>query len=663
MNATPLIVCSGLRRTYRMGQHEVVALDGIDLRIDAGEFVAIVGPSGSGKSTLMYLLGCLDSPSGGSYRLRAEEVAHLDDAALSRLRNREIGYVFQQFFLLPDLDVVENVALGQAYGGAPRAQRRPVAIDLLTTVGLGERLGHRPQELSGGQMQRVAIARSLAMDPHLILADEPTGNLDTVTSAEIMALLRRLHAGGKTVVLVTHDREVARQADRVITLVDGAIRSDERNERAQADGPALAQQITRIARSGRLGFIDLLRMALREGVLAHKLRSLLTMLGIIFGIAAVIAMTAITEGGKRQQIEALRQIGMNTVRIRADELAGAQLMRARRLNPTGLSPEDLEAIATDVEGVEAATGWKRAPAEIRHGDRSIERAPVLGVIGAFQTVTDYHVAQGRFIDAGDQERFARVCVLGPAVADALELGPDPIGAVVVVGQEPFIVVGVMQRKAFGSAAIADIAIADRTRQVFVPYATMRRHFPRAQTASQLDAADFAMRSEDILLPASALMEHMIGALHHGAEDTTVSVPLEKLKQAQETKEVFNVIIVVIAGISLVVGGIGIMNIMLATVTERTHEIGIRRAIGASRAAIMAQFLAESALIAACGGLIGLGGGVLGGHLVRMLFGFPVAFSPVIMLVAAGVSMGVGLVFGLYPAWMAAQRDPVESLRA
>ncbi len=662
MSGEALIAIRDLRRTYRMGDAVVHALDGVDLDIERGEFVAVVGPSGSGKSSLMYLLGCLDTPTGGSYRLGGREISALGDRALSGVRGREIGYVFQQFFLLPDLDVTDNIGLPLTYQGLPRSRRREVAAGLATRMGLRERIGHRPAELSGGQIQRVAVARALAGRPSLILADEPTGNLDTHTGEEILALLEELHRAGHTVVLVTHEEAVARRAGRIVTLVDGRITSDEHLAEAPAEGPVAAATADTAGTGSGLGLLDLVRMSLREGLLAHKLRSLLTMLGIIFGIAAVILMTAITEGGKQAQLDQLAQIGLRNIFIRDAELQGAALLRARRRNPRGLSPSDLDRLREHLDGVEAAAAWRTVPAEIRHGNRVVEEAPALGVLGDFQRVANYRVAHGRFLDETDQERFARACVLGPSVATELGLGTGPLGAVVLVGDLPCTVVGVMEHKPFSESEIQGVAITDRNRDVYLPYRTLEAFFPRDAMAGELDLLALSMREVEGLLESSRLARHIVARRHRDAEDFRVSVPLEKLRQARSTEDVFNLVIIVIAGISLVVAGIGIMNIMLANVTERTREIGIRRAVGASRRHVMAQFLTEALVIAGSGGLIGIASGVGAGLAVRFTVGFPVAFDPLIVLVAALVSMAVGIVFGIYPAWLAANQDPVTALR-
>ena len=694
---TPLIRLHDITRVYHVGDSEVRALDGVDLTISAGEFVAIIGPSGSGKSTLMYILGCLDQPTTGSYILEGREIARATDVELSRVRNRSIGYVFQSYNLLPTLTVTDNIALGLVYAGVAAHQRHATAQDFASKFGLGQRLDHRPSELSGGQMQRVAIARGLACRPHLVLADEPTGNLDSKTGAEILATLKALHAEGHTIVLVTHDPTVAAQAHRVIRIVDGKIVSDEINaafevpkistqspvittspaETTSPVEPNPAEQPTSgVYRGGAadrdaadvgegMRFGDLLHMAWHEGLAAHALRTLLTMLGIVFGIAAVIAMTAITEGGKEEQLKQIRQIGRNNIQVRSLDLEGTRLARVRRLNPDGVSLDDLQRIRevfAAEHDIAAAAAWKGIKAELKIGTQSIDFANVLGVVGDFEQVTDFHVGTGRFLTADDEAHRRRVVVLGSGIAEALKLGDQPLGQVVMVGDEPFEVIGVMAAKAFSKGGVSDVTVVDRNQDVYLPHGSLRAYFRRAERDSPLDAISLRLASEEKLLSSSELIRRMVTELHHGADDFVVSVPLEAMRQAQRTKEVFNVIIVVIAGISLVVGGIGIMNIMLASVTERTREIGIRRAIGASRGDIMRQFLTEAVLIATAGGVLGLVLGVGSGLLIQALFDFPVAFNGWIMVVATVTSMAIGIGFGLYPAWKAARMDPVEALR-
>jgi putative ABC transport system permease protein len=379
-------------------------------------------------------------------------------------------------------------------------------------------------------------------------------------------------------------------------------------------------------------------------------------------------MTAITEGGKQQQLKQRRQMGINNILVKALDLAGARLARARRANARGLTTDDLEAIRKYAPGVEASTAWKSIRAEIRHGERAVEDTPALGVTGDFQSVVNFHVAAGRFIDARDEAARSRVCVLGAGVADGLGLASaegdagGACGTTIIVGDEPFTVVGVMARKKFSESGVADVSVSDRNREVYVPYATLRAYYRHEERESELDAISLRMASDERLLERSQAIRRIVAALHEDADDSAVAVPLESLRQAQRTKEVFNVIIIVIAAISLIVGGIGIMNIMLASVTERTREIGIRRAVGASRTDIMRQFLCEALLISFSGGLLGLALGIGSGLLIEMVFSFHVAFVAWIMAVAAVTSMAIGIGFGIYPAYLAAEMNPVEALR-
>jgi macrolide transport system ATP-binding/permease protein len=655
----PLIKLEGLTRHYQMGEHIVRALRGVDLEINTGEFVAIIGPSGSGKSTLMYILGCLDRPTDGHYFLGGREVSALSDGQLSRTRNRDIGFVFQHYNLLAELTVLENVSLGLVYRGVSRGDRAGVAQELANRLGLEGRHQHSATELSGGQMQRVAICRALAGSPHLLLCDEPTGNLDSVTGKEIMNVFHELHAQGNTIIMVTHDPKVAAQAQRVVRIEDGLIQSDERQdvaEKASAKGRLRTE-----ARTVR--WLDIARIAVREGLMAHKLRSFLTMLGIVFGIASVIAMTAITEGGKRQQLEQIRQIGLNNIQVVDTQLDGERLRLARQRNPFGISDRDINAIRRELTDVRGLAGWKALNAAVSRGKVRLDDAQVLGVFGDFEDVVNFSVGQGRFIDDRDAAEYRRVCVLGAEIAEAIGIADDPVGQSLIIGDQPFTVVGVMQNRPFTASTVKDVNIVNRNRDVYIPHAVVTRYYPKVERAGKYDAISLRMGTTEQLVPDSQHLERVLRSLHDDADDFAVSVPLENLRQSQKTKEVFNVIITVIAGMSLLVGGIGIMNIMLASVSERTREIGIRRAVGATRREVLKQFLAEACVISVIGGGLGVLTGILGGELVAAGFQFPVAFNVWIMGISVGVATAVGIGFGLYPAWIAARMDPVEALRS
>ena len=678
-----LIRLRGLTRHYHMGEHVVQALQDVDLEIRAGEFVAITGPSGSGKSTLMYLLGCLDRPTSGEYWLGGEEVSGLPDSELSRTRNRDIGFVFQHYNLLSELSVLENISLGLVYRGVPRHDRIQTASGLADRLGLAGRHHHGANELSGGQMQRVAISRALAGEPHILLCDEPTGNLDSVTGREIMDIFHRLHQQGNTIIVVTHDPNVAAQAQRVIRIEDGQIQSDEQQEanpvsevrdaaQRLVEAPPLDESIaerkeiahaTSDPSQASVRWRDIIRIAIREGLLAHKLRSLLTMLGMVFGIASVIAMTAITEGGKRQQLEQIRQIGLNNIQIVDPQLDGERLRQARQQNPFGLSRRDIEAIRRELADMDGLTAWKQIAADVSYERIRLNHAHVLGVMGDFEHVVNFRVEQGRFLTGRDAREARRVCVLGAEIAEALGIADHPLGQSLIIGDQPFVVVGVMEKRAFTASTVQDVNIVNRNLDVYMPHAVAMRYYPKIRRAGTYDVISLRMATTEQLVPDSQHLEQVLRSLHNDASDFGVSVPLENLRQSQKTKEVFNIIITVIAGMSLLVGGIGIMNIMLASVSERTREIGIRRAVGATRREVMRQFLAEACVISVIGGMLGVGIGILGGLLISFGFQFPVAFSPLIMGISVGVATAVGIGFGLYPAWIAARMDPVEALRS
>jgi macrolide transport system ATP-binding/permease protein len=653
-----LIRLSGLTRHYQMGEHVVRALAGVDLEIHAGEFVAITGPSGSGKSTLMYLLGCLDRPTDGTYWLDGKEVSRLSDTQLSRTRNRDIGFVFQHYNLLSELNVLENIALGLVYRGVQGRDRLATAETLANRMGLEGRHQHSATELSGGQMQRVAICRALAAGPHLLLCDEPTGNLDSVTGREIMEVFHELHAQGHTIVIVTHDPKLAAQAQRIIRIEDGRIQSDEcQGTTEKVSGSPETRYPPQAVR-----WVDIVRIAIREGLLAHKLRSMLTMLGMVFGIASVIAMTAITEGGKQQQLEQIRQIGLNNIQVVDTQLDGERLRQARQRNPFGISDRDIDAIRRELQNIEGLTAWKQLKADVSRDRIRLDSAQVLGVSGEFEKVVNFAVGQGRFLNERDALEHRRVCVLGAAIAEAVGIAESPLGESLVIGDQPFVVVGVMQNRPFTASTVKDVNIVNRNMDVYIPYSAVARYYPRIQRAGVYDAISLRMATTEQLLPDSQHLERVLRSLHDDAADFSVSVPLENLRQSQKTKEVFNIIITVIAGMSLLVGGIGIMNIMLASVSERTREIGIRRAVGATRREILKQFLAEACVISVIGGMLGVLIGVIGGELVALVFQFPVAFSSLIMAISVGVATAVGIGFGLYPAWIAARLDPVDALR-
>ncbi len=444
-----LIRARGLRRVFHKGDIEVVALDHVDLDIRRGEFISIMGPSGSGKSTLLHLLGCLDRPDAGSYEFSGRHLSGLGDRELSRIRNRQIGFVFQTFNLLGDSTAAENIALPLVYSGVPRSIRTECGVVTARAMGLGDRLNHLPAELSGGQIQRVAIARALANGPELILADEPTGNLDTHTGDEIMAIFDRLHKQGATIVMVTHDERLARYGDRIIRLVDGNIVGDEAVTDEQRITPSDEHDHIAIAKppseelTHRLNWFDLIRMGVREGLLCHMGRTMLTMLGVMFGVAAVIAMSSISAGAKRKAIQQIEAMGVHTIRVQARKLEGEQLMRAHAKGVQGLSLADARAIKSVCPSVINVAPIKRVYADVVVGRKRLQ-ATVLATTGEYADVVNFHHARGTFIGP-DEVRFSQpYCVIGSGIADRGFGNEDPMGRSVMIGYTSYRVIGIME---------------------------------------------------------------------------------------------------------------------------------------------------------------------------------------------------------------------------
>ncbi len=648
----------GIERIYRMGDNIVRALDRVDLSIEKGEFVTIVGSSGSGKSTLMNLIGCIDAPSGGTFTIEGLNASSLADKPLSILRNKHIGFIFQSFNLLSDLTVVENIALPLVYSGLSRQERIQAAEKYAAKMGLEDRRYHKPTELSGGQSQRVAIARALVNEPNLILADEPTGNLDSVTGREIMKILHELNDQGYTIIMVTHDPELAEIGTRKITIRDGKILSDEPGKKSRVGSPKPVSE-KRGDRSG-ISFSDLLRIGYREGLLAHKMRTALTMLGIIIGVAGVIAMSSFSLGSKKKQANQIRALGANLIRIRDQRLEGEKLANLRIKGSMGLSEKGMDLIRENIDGVKRIAGVR----EIKMNAASEYELPsirIIGVSGEYLTVNNLSVEHGRFIDAGDEKRCARVAVLGSAVAKPMG-GDEALGRILQLGGTPYRVVGVLANKQIDLKGLEATGARDSNYNVIIPLATLINRTKQLEMRSQLDEVLVQLDTEDRLYEAGTSIRRLISMAHNNQKDFDLVIPLDLLKQKQQARRLLDILTICISSIALIVGGIGIMNIMLASVTERTREIGIRRAVGATRKDIKYQFLSESVLISITGGFAGI---ILALFVVAVTctaLDLPIVISPLMGCLAVTASTVTGLVFGLFPAIQAASKHPVEALR-
>ena len=643
--APPLIELRGITKTYRNGELAVEVLHGLDLSIREGEFVAIVGASGSGKSTLMNILGCLDRPTSGAYLFRGEDVSGLERDALAELRREAFGFIFQSYNLIATATAAENVEVPAMYAGVAPAERHRRANELLGVLGLSDRSHHRPNQLSGGQQQRVSIARALMNGGRVILADEPTGALDSKSGADVMALLERLSQEGHTVILITHAAEVAAHAARVIELRDGDVVSDTAKSAPCVPARLAAEEALAASPANSLAeLFESAKSALRA-LRANVFRAVLTLLGIVIGVASVIAMLAIGDGAKQEVLDRISTMGSNLLLVRP----GAPNQRGFR-NTATLVLADVQAIDKDVPNVLAAVPEQESSATLRHGESDYSTS-IMGTSAKFPLARRWQVAQGTFFTDEDEAAYATVAVLGRTAARALfRDGRSPLGEYILVNNLIFQVIGVMAER--GASPNGQ----DQDDVVLVPYQTsqLRLSGQRYLRNVTVAVADVARIDE-----TQAAVESLLAA-RHGTVDFQIRNMASIIETATETQNTMTILLGSIAAISLLVGGIGVMNIMLVSVTERTREIGIRMATGARTGNILQQFLIEALVVSALGGLIGVACG-LGTAAVIGGFGTPIQYSLPPILLAFGCSFATGLVFGYLPARKAAGLDPVVAL--
>jgi len=659
----PVIRVENLTKTYRTGKVEVPALKGVSLTLERGEFVAVMGPSGSGKSTFLNLVGCLDHPTSGSYFLDGTDVATLSDDQLAGIRNHSIGFVFQGFNLLPRTTALHNVELPLVYNG--RRSRETPARELLEAVGLPGRAMHTPNELSGGEQQRVAIARSLVNAPSIILADEPTGNLDSAMSREIMSILQSLNEAGMTILMVTHEEDIAAYAHRLVRFKDGRIVSDEPLARAHAaDGPRvdLARLRERVgAKHGKRRSIfspgelwENLRSAMRS-LWQNRMRAVLTALGILIGVGAVIAMVSVGQGSTASIQNRIQGLGSNLLTIMAGSATSGGIRQGFG-SATTLTYDDADAIREKIAGITGVAPEMESRVQARYL-RNTWTTSVVGTTADYPTVRNWNVASGAFFTEEDNRNKRTVTVLGvDVVTNLFGEGVDPIGKVVKLGPVSFKVIGVLEQRGTGGSFFSQ----DNT--ILVPILTAQARFTgrkiiRSMTVSVEEKSRMNAVKADI---AALLRERHKLAEDGSADDFTITSQEDILKTVQGVSQTMTLLLASIAGISLLVGGIGIMNIMLVSVTERTREIGIRKALGARRRDILAQFLTEAIILSGIGGILGFALGWAASRIISSL-GTTTVIAPATVILALGFSIAVGVFFGIYPANKASRMDPIQAL--
>lgn len=673
----PLIELTHLQRTFPAGEGTIAVLKDINLTIHAGEMVAIVGSSGSGKSTLMNILGCLDRPTSGSYKINGRETTTLDIDAFPALRREHFGFIFQRYHLLSELTALGNVEIPAIYANKAASARHARASALLKRLGMEERVDHKPGQLSGGQQQRVSIARALMNEASVILADEPTGALDSHSGEEVLRILDELHAEGKTIILVTHDMSIAAKAQRVIEIRDGDIIADTRRETpavaaatlpeaATADTtdaqatvttkPAttstVASDATPSAKQATswaplyMRFKEAFNMALLS-MKAHRLRTFLTMLGIIIGIASVVCVVALGEGSRQQVLANISSLGTNTLEI----FPGRSLGDNRSGKITSLVISDANEMAK-LPYLAAVTPTVSTGLMLRY--KSLEaNAQVSGVGDQYFTAKGSKLAMGSFFDADSVKRMAQDVVIDENTYKTFfadEPG-SPIGKVILIGRVPARIIGVMQpqQSGFGSS---------QSLSVFMPYTTVQSRFLGTKVLRSI-----TVRVNDDT-PTSLAEQAVTQFLteRHGVKDFIVLNTDDIRQTITSTTETMTLLISSIAIISLLVGGIGVMNIMLVSVSERIGEIGVRMAVGARQSDILQQFLIEAVLVCLIGGTLGillaLGFGVL---FSMSGSSFNLIYSTASIVVAFLCSSLIGIVFGYLPARNASQLDPVVAL--
>lgn len=653
-----IIKLENIKKIYKLGSVEVLALDNVSLSINQGEFVAIMGPSGSGKSTLLYLLGLLDKPTDGKYYLFNNDISKFQDHQLAVLRNKFFGFVFQNYNLLSRISAIDNTLLPLIYSDINhlKEENKERAIKLLSKLGLKDRLYHKPTELSGGQQQRVAITRALINNPKVILADEPTGNLESKSAGEIIEIFKQLNSQGITIVLVTHEPDLASAAKRVIKLRDGKIISDEiieQNAKVYVSFDTSQQISLPKPRVFSFSKIKDYFVEAQKALSANKTRTILSVLGVVVGVASLITMLSLGQGAQEQVKKQVSNLGSNLLMIQPSlRRVGGIAVESSAIR--GFTIEDLEAIKT-ISEVELVTPYVSGRSQVIYMNKNWNTR-VDGVSVEYQYIRNSVPVLGRFFDENGQKLRTRVAVIGQEIVNQLFFDKDPLGEFIKIGRIDFQVIGVLPKKGATGWRNEDDKIV-------IPYTTsMYRLFGK----DFIDVFDVKVKEGYDLNEVGEKIKKVLLKLHRFPETKTELIDVRNLAEIQqtitETTKTFSFLLGAIAFVSLLVGGIGIMNIMLVSVTERTREIGLRKAIGANTTDVLLQFVIESIFVCILGGIIGI---LLGCGLSVLLsviakWNTEIVFSSIILSFC--FSVAVGLIFGIWPAKKASLLDPIEALR-
>ena len=638
-----MIKLENISKTFKFGENEIYALKNINLTIQKGEFVAIIGQSGSGKSTLMNILGALDTPSSGSYFIDGREISRFDLDELAMLRSKKFGFVFQRYNLISTLNSMQNVALSAVYAGVEKSVREAKANEILSDLGLGDKTQNLPNKLSGGQQQRVSIARALINGGEIILADEPTGALDSKSGIKVMEIIKNLHKKGHTIILVTHDPNIAKWANRIIEIKDGEILTDTKKSELKFElkEQNLPQKREFSANFDR--FKESFKMSI-SSIFAHKLRSILTMLGIIIGVMSVICVIALGKGSQEQIMSSIKRIGTNTIEIFPG--SGFGDMRSGRIKT--LTRDDASYLAKQ-NFLDYSTPNTNTSGVITYANKNINGSLRGGGKDSL-AVNGIILQSGRTFSADDIENSRAVVIIDQNAKNELFADENPIGKTIFFNRRPLSIIGV--------AAPNDVFGSSENVRIYAPYTSVINNI----TGDRYIHSITVKVKDDIDSQAAEERVKKLLSQKHGKSDF-FTFNSDTIKQTVEsTTQTMQLLIASIAAISLIVGGIGVMNIMLVSVTERTKEIGIRMAIGARKSDILQQFLIEAVLLCVLSGIIGVILAFFAGEIFNWLnLDFVMRFSVAPVVLSLVASSVIGIIFGYIPALRASKLNPIDAL--